>query len=173
MALTAQDIAMNETPSQGSDSKTETSEVSKIKMIFPFAEKDWGITSGFGWRWLNGKQNFHTGVDIAAYLGTEVLAAHSGSVFKIDEDSISGRYIVIESEDHNYRTYYLHLNGAPVDVWTVGTPVAQGKVIGYVGQTASPQGAHLHFELQYKEQNETEFKIVNPMTFVSDYKPKP
>lgn len=157
---------------QGGELKTNTSELNKVKLIFPFTEKDWGITSGFGWRWFNGKEDFHTGVDISANLGTEVLAAHAGRVLKIDEDSLSGRYIVIESGDHNYRTYYLHLNGAPVNVWPLNTPVAQGQVIGYVGGTGSTTGVHLHFELQYKEANETEFKVVDPMKFVSDYAPK-
>jgi len=147
-------------------------ELNKINIMFPFAEKDWAITSGFGWRWRSGKLDFHTGVDIAAYCGTEVLAAHSGSVLKISEDALSGRYIVIESDDHNYKTYYLHLNGAPIAVWTPGTPVTKGEVIGYVGGTGSAEGVHLHFELQYKGENDTEFKVVNPMTFISDYQPK-
>ncbi|MEI6079670.1 MAG: M23 family metallopeptidase [bacterium] len=143
-------------------------ELSKISLTYPFKEKGWERTSGFGWRWLNGKRDFHSGVDIAAYAGTEVYAAHSGHVSEIGEKPFFGRYIAIESDDKNYRTYYLHLGWAPVDVWTIGTPVDKDKVIGYVGNTGSSEGTHLHFELQYKEADETEFKAIDPMAFFTD-----
>jgi len=147
-------------------------ELYKINIMFPFEIKSWEITSGFGWRHLNGKKEFHKGVDVGAYLGTKILAAHSGHVFKFGEDNDAGKYIAIESEDGNYRTYYLHLGGRPREFLKLGSNIKQGDIIGWVGATGYSTGVHLHFELRYKEEDGTEFKSINPMPFLTDYELK-
>ncbi len=101
----------------------------------------------------------HQGIDIFAAKGTPVLAAADGRVSRIAEGNRAGRFIVI-SHDDGWSTYYLHLDndtpgtddglgGAPAPGIQVGTRVAAGDVIDFVGDSGNAEGTspHLHFEL--------------------------
>lgn len=90
--------------------------------------------------------HFHNGVDIGAPVGTEVVAAESGTVLAVgNQDQYCyrgayGKYIVI-SHDDNLTTLYAHLSGQIVQK---GDKVNKGQVIGYVGRTGYATGPHLH-----------------------------
>ncbi|MFA9380112.1 MAG: M23 family metallopeptidase [Acetanaerobacterium sp.] len=104
------------------------------------------LTSDFGYRKhpVTGKQDFHTGIDIAAPRGTRIMAALSGRVIKISEDAIYGNVIVL---DHGaaFYTVYCHCERivAPLDA-----KVKSGETIALVGDTGVATGPHLHFEMQ-------------------------
>ena len=102
------------------------------------------ISGAFGGqRVMNGrKMNSHAGVDIAAPLGTDVVAAGDGKVVMTASNLFySGNMITI---DHGYglQTMYAHLNKIKVKN---GQMVKKGEVIAEVGQTGRVTGPHLHW----------------------------
>lgn len=98
------------------------------------------ITSGFGPRW----GRMHEGLDIAAPTGRPITAAKSGKVIVAGPSGGYGNLVVI---DHGggLSTAYAHQSRIAV---SVGDPVTQGGLIGYVGSTGHSTGPHLHFEVR-------------------------
>jgi hypothetical protein len=93
----------------------------------------------------------HTGIDIPAPEGTDILASRAGTVVQRNttEDRDHGFFIAIDHGVINgirYFTYYSHMVRASPHV--VGTQVARGQVIGGVGTTGDSTGNHLHFEIR-------------------------
>jgi murein DD-endopeptidase MepM/ murein hydrolase activator NlpD len=110
------------------------------------------ITSGFGIRrhpilqqWRN-----HSGVDYGAPVGTRVRATGDGIVESVGRQGGYGNLIVLR---HNggFSTYYAHLSGYARGIRR-GARIAQGDVIGYVGQTGWATGPHLHYEFRFRNQ---------------------
>lgn len=125
---------------------------SSIKLQYTGGSLGWpcpqnqGITSYFGWRSIPelGLNDFHTGLDFAANVGTPVYAACSGTVTVAGMFKIGGNMIRIATGT-GLDTLYAHLSGFAV---TVGQHVEAGQLIGYVGATGMVTGPHLHFEVQ-------------------------
>ncbi len=97
----------------------------------------------------------HLGVDYAAPSGTPVHALGDGVVIKKVYTRGGGNYIKIK---HNsvYSTGYMHLKGFAKGI-KVGTRVAQGQIIGYVGMTGLATGPHLDFRVWQNGKN------INPL----------
>lgn len=94
-----------------------------------------------------GDWRVHSGMDIAAALGTQVLAAASGTVKSVYQDDLMGTVVEI---DHGDGLVSQYANLAAVPTVNVGDEVTTGAVIGSVGTTAaaeSAQAAHLHFAM--------------------------
>jgi murein DD-endopeptidase MepM/ murein hydrolase activator NlpD len=87
--------------------------------------------------------HFHTGVDLAAPLGTPVRATLAGVAHVEISAGGFGLHIVIDHGD-GFSSLYGHLSAVAV---SDGEQVAQGEVIGAVGSTGNSTGPHLHFEL--------------------------
>lgn len=101
------------------------------------------ISAVFGQRGAHWASGRHTGVDLAAPVGTPVVASAGGTVRAAGPSGRYGNLVVI---DHGgTSTYYAHLSEITVAVDDV---VAGGEVIGAVGATGNVTGAHLHFELR-------------------------
>lgn len=117
-----------------------------LKLMFPLAIPS-PITSLFGWRVhpISGEQRIHTGTDIAAPLGTPVIAAMTGRVLLADFLGGYGMAVAIEHDQGTQQTLYAHLSELFVKP---GEQVKQGTVIGRVGTTGNSTGPHLHFELR-------------------------
>lgn len=92
---------------------------------------------------------FHTGIDIAAVTGTEILASADGQVIYCDWAGSYGKIIIIEHQD-GYQTKYAHISHYKVEK---GDEVKQGQVIATVGTTGNVTGPHLHFEVLKDEEN--------------------
>lgn len=113
--------------------------------VFPI-QSGWTKTSDFGWRIhpVTGERSFHTGVDIGAPLGTEVVAALDGVVTFAGWRGAYGQMIELDHGD-GYSTRYAHLSAIFVQY---GQTVRAGQVIGLVGSTGRSTGPHLHFEFR-------------------------
>lgn len=104
------------------------------------------VTSGFSMRLhpiLNTWKQ-HKGVDYGAPVGTPVRTVGDGVVEFAGWQNGYGNVIHIH-HDEERSTVYAHLSR--IDVVT-GQKVAQGMVIGAVGQTGWATGPHLHFEVK-------------------------
>jgi len=99
--------------------------------------------------WFNGSlQSYpgHTGLDIAASIGTTVRAARGGTVTYATNFSVwpYGRYVIINHGNGVYSRYY-HMSKVVIPT---GKKVEQGEIIGYVGSSGNSTGPHLHFEIR-------------------------
>jgi murein DD-endopeptidase MepM/ murein hydrolase activator NlpD len=105
------------------------------------------ISSAFGWRIhpITGTQRFHTGTDLAAPMGTPVLAAYAGQVAIADFLNGYGLTVTLSHNKGTQETLYAHLSEIFVQP---GELVKQGEVIGRVGSTGNSTGPHLHFEFR-------------------------
>jgi murein DD-endopeptidase MepM/ murein hydrolase activator NlpD len=109
-----------------------------------------------------GPNIIHTGVDLPAPRGTDVLAAGPGTVvwagiglYTGSSESLNdpyGKAVAIRQDfgyqDQQLYTIYAHMD--EVDV-AVGQWVNTGAVIGKVGSTGNTTGPHLHFEVRVGE----------------------
>ena len=101
----------------------------------------------------------HTGVDIDADEGTQILAAGPGTVVSADwglyteaPGNITDPYgqAVVVRHDFGYKdqalfTVYAHMSTI---IAVVGQHVETGDVLGLVGDTGATTGPHLHFEVR-------------------------
>lgn len=86
----------------------------------------------------------HSGIDIAAEAGTQVKAASSGVVERIQSDDLLGTTLTI---DHGNGVKSCYSNLGELPTVSEGDNVAAGEIIGAIGSTAkgeSAQVSHLH-----------------------------
>jgi len=96
-------------------------------------------------RFINDQpRNPHSGVDIAAPLGTAVKATASGGVSLTGEHFFAGKSVYID-HGQNIFSMYFHLDSIAVHE---GQTVAKGDIIGQVGETGRATGPHLHWGLR-------------------------
>ncbi|MET7477073.1 M23 family metallopeptidase [Streptomyces sp. NPDC005648] len=91
----------------------------------------------------------HSGQDFAVASGTEVVAAHGGTVVKAGGNGAGdgpayGNAIVIKHGNGTY-SQYAHLSRIDVKV---GQVVRTGQHIALSGNTGNSSGPHLHFEIR-------------------------
>jgi murein DD-endopeptidase MepM/ murein hydrolase activator NlpD len=120
------------------------------------------ISSGFGMRNHPILQQWraHKGVDYAAPIGTRVRATGDGVVDFAGKRNGYGNVVVLR---HNggFSTYYAHLNGYARGVHR-GVRVAQGDIIGYVGQSGWATGPHLHYEFRVRNEHRNPLTLAMP-----------
>ena len=97
------------------------------------------LTSGYGWRW----GRMHRGIDIAAPVGTPIVAAASGEVIDVGWYSGYGNLVKLKHLDGSV-TLYAHNHQNLV---SRGQKVNQGEQIAEMGNTGYSTGSHLHFEI--------------------------
>lgn len=107
--------------------------------------KNGWISSLFGYRTdpLNGKREFHEGIDFAGKLGTPITAVAAGIVTWSGPRYGYGNLIEV-SHGKGYITRYAHNSKNLV---TVGEKVEKGEVIGLMGSSGRSTGPHVHFEV--------------------------
>ncbi|MEZ5946548.1 MAG: M23 family metallopeptidase [Hyphomonas sp.] len=106
------------------------------------------INSGFGKRThpVSGEQLLHKGIDFGVPEGSEVLAAGDGVIGAMAWGDGYGKYVRIHHPD-GYETVYAHLKGYKSGL-KPGQTVRRGDMIGFVGDTGTATGAHLHYEIR-------------------------
>lgn len=105
---------------------------------------NWTVVPG-GEYGANREYGSHEGIDLAAPLGTPVVAIVNGTI-DFSESKLGGLAIYLNGDDG--RTYvYMHLGER------FGYPrkrVKAGEIIGTIGMTGVTSGPHLHFEVREK-----------------------
>jgi len=119
---------------------TYRQEINGDLFLWPTAGR---ISSPYGYRIapFAGVRMFHTGVDIAAPMGSPIKAAMAGRVTQVGNDESWGNFVVI-SHHSGYRTFYAHMSVVRVKE---GAYVETGGRIGDVGSTGLSTGPHVHF----------------------------
>jgi len=104
------------------------------------------VTSRFEYRKspFTGRREFHHGLDIAARIGTPVMASADGVVIYSGRKGSLGYAIVID-HGHGMITRYGHLHEC---LKKRGENVQREDVIGSVGNTGMSTGPHLHYEVR-------------------------
>lgn len=106
---------------------------------------DGWITSDFGFRRspYSGVYKMHYGIDIAAPVGTAILAPSDGRVVLAEYNGGYGRKIIL---DHGYgiTTSYSHASELFVQD---GDVIKRGQTIAAVGSSGASTGPHLHYEV--------------------------
>lgn len=122
-----------------------------------------------GWFYNDG--TLHQAIDMRALVGTPVMAAEDGTVEIVyrwngkrtqGDTNSYGNMVKIRHANWNggtLHTLYAHLNTINV---TQGQAVKAGEVIGYSGNTGNCFGAHLHFEVRWKN------KRTNPLVWLDN-----
>jgi murein DD-endopeptidase MepM/ murein hydrolase activator NlpD len=102
-------------------------------------------------------KHFHTGVDIAAPLGTAVMAAGDGVVVAVGHTAVGyGNYVII-AHGGGIATLYGHMLQTAANV---GDRVVRGQLIGLEGSSGFSTGPHVHFELRVNDQ------VIDPMPYL-------
>ncbi len=91
----------------------------------------------------------HSGIDIAAPRGAEVLSTNAGKVTLSMPLILTGNSIVIDHGEGLFSVYF-HLDKLYV---SEGEVVERGQLIGTVGSTGFSTGPHLHFTMSYYQFN--------------------
>lgn len=122
----------------------------KISFIKPLVGT---ITSVFGWRnpKVSTVSKYHTGIDIAANQGTNIISATNGKVILASSSGAYGNHLKIQIED----TIIIYAHCLSLEV-KEGDTINQGQTIAKVGSTGNSTGPHLHFEIR------KENRYVNP-----------
>jgi murein DD-endopeptidase MepM/ murein hydrolase activator NlpD len=100
-----------------------------------------------GYSFTRGFTSFHTGVDLAASVGTPVSAALGGTVIFQGWNNWGYGYLIVLAHGP-ITTVYGHLSEIYVGC---GQSVGPGTVIGAVGSTGNSSGPHLHFEIRFND----------------------
>lgn len=89
----------------------------------------------------------YNAVDLAAPVGSAVMASAAGDVIVAKQGGYNGGYgsYVVIQHDNGSQTLYAHMS--KVSTYD-GERVAQGAVIGSVGMTGKTTGPHVHFEIR-------------------------
>lgn len=120
--------------------------------------KGW-MSSRYGRRTdpFTGKIAWHSGVDFAGKMGSEIIAVASGVVVESEKRPGYGGMVKI-SHGNGFQTLYAHNKENLVKV---GDVVKKGQVIALMGSTGRSTGPHVHFEV-YKYG-----RPVDPATYIN------
>lgn len=114
----------------------------KISFIVPVKGT---ITSKYGVRdpEVSTVSKYHTGLDIGAIKGTDIVSATDGKVILSSTTGDYGNHLKIENDD--IIIIYAHCSKLIVNE---GEEIKQGQKIAEVGSTGNSTGPHLHFEIR-------------------------
>lgn len=110
---------------------------------------------------INGKFQFHGGVDIGGQNGDPIVAFAAGTVEYTGEDDSYGQYLQID-HGNGIKSFYAHCSKVTV---SKGQTVALGEKIAEIGSSGSATGPHLHLELKFNKLH------LNPAYYVKFLEP--
>ena len=128
-----------------------------VEYLLPLRMQGWHIEQGFGGGFSHDDEQNRYALDLAAPIGTPVLAARDGVVMQVESDfaragldreRYAGRANLIRIlHDDGTMAMYAHLKADGVLV-RPAQRVRAGDVIGLSGNTGFTSGPHLHFAVQ-------------------------
>lgn len=103
------------------------------------------LTSAYGERIhpIDGTQEFHTGVDIAAPMGADLLAAYDGEVIEVGATDRLGNFIRLR-HGGGIEILYGHCEEIVAEQ---GATVSAGERVALVGSTGVSTGSHVHIRV--------------------------
>lgn len=127
--------------------KNKSEMLAAIPAIQPISNQNLTrVASGFGSRIhpIYKTKKLHTGMDFTAPKGTEIYTTGNGVISEAKYSKRGyGNHVVID-HGYGYHTLYAHMKNLIV---RIGQQVKRGEVIGYVGNSGSSVGPHLHYEV--------------------------
>ena len=128
-------------PEQETESETQP-QPEVLAYIFPLEDANAEVTNPYGWQAhpVTKQKSLHSGVDLAADYGTNVLAVADGTVLDCSYDAAYGYILTLEHEN-GVQTQYAHLSEFLVNA---GAEVRQGQIIAKTGDSGWATGPHLH-----------------------------
>ena len=128
-------------PEQETESETQP-QPEVPAYIFPLEDANAEVTNPYGWQAhpVTKQKSLHSGVDLAADYGTNVLAVADGTVLDCSYDMAYGYILTLEHAD-GVQTQYAHLSEFLVKA---GDAVRQGQIIAKTGGSGWSTGPHLH-----------------------------
>ncbi len=148
MFLTNAEEEKTDLQAQGQPEIVEESkeQAENTEMMWPLPVEHNRITSPYGWRVhpLLEEKRLHTGIDIAAPLDVDIVAAQKGTITHADMLGGYG-YTIIIQHDNGIETLYAQCNELLVNE---GDTVETGDIIARVGSSGYSTGPHLHFEVR-------------------------
>ena len=132
----------------------------KLTLVMPLSRpmKNHFVSSGFGRRVdpITGRMAMHKGLDFVGVANAKIISPSQGKVILAGKFNGYGNAIVI---DHGFgiTTRYGHLSAVKVKP---GQFVRKGDVIALQGNTGRSTGAHLHYEVRYRN------TPLNPKRFI-------
>jgi murein DD-endopeptidase MepM/ murein hydrolase activator NlpD len=127
-------------------------------------------SSSFGYRRIiNGKPRApHTGADLRAPIGTEVLAANHGRVVLTGDYFFAGKSVVLDHGGGLY-TMYFHLSELKVDA---GAMVRRGDVLALSGMSGRVTGPHLHWAARLGTARVDPMELIEKISFGQSQQPE-
>ncbi len=127
----------------------------------PLGDGNGRVTSPFGRRLhpVSKRPSMHIGIDLAAYQGHPIYAVGDGKIYTLRNTGRLGygKYIVIQHDNELYTLYGHQLKHNVRS----GQRVKAGDIIGYVGNTGTSTGPHLHFEVRSSPNSSTALDPAN------------
>jgi murein DD-endopeptidase MepM/ murein hydrolase activator NlpD len=108
---------------------------------------------------ISGEDEIHSGIDIAGELGSPIRASSNGKITRKEMSDDLGNVVEMEHPDGTTGIYG-HLSKFD-GIVEEGKEVKQGDIIGYMGDTGSSTGSHLHFEVRKSGDNRA--SAINPL----------
>ncbi|MGH9382081.1 MAG: peptidoglycan DD-metalloendopeptidase family protein [Thermoanaerobaculia bacterium] len=149
-------------------------QVQTTPSVSPLKGEEFVLTSPFGYRRspFTGSHEFHSGLDLAATVGTPVLAPADGQVVFAGRYPLSRsvgwwRYgnLVAIRHGERFTTLFGHCDQIHV---ARGQQVVQGQVIATVGNTGWSTSPHLHYEVRQR-QDDGEYLPLDPRIYILDH----
>ncbi|HEY1798131.1 MAG TPA: peptidoglycan DD-metalloendopeptidase family protein [Stellaceae bacterium] len=105
---------------------------------------------------INGRESFHTGLDLDAPYDSKIYATAPGVVTYAGWRGDYGKIVEID-HGHGITTRYAHMHQYTV---SVGQHVAAHQQIGYVGSTGRATGPHCHYEVLVNDEPQNPAKFL-------------
>jgi murein DD-endopeptidase MepM/ murein hydrolase activator NlpD len=145
----------------------ELSRLRQLVMAMPLGMPIRNATpqSSFGHRFdpFTNRLAFHAGLDLAGPAGSKIMTTADGVVTRAEWFGAYGKMVEVD-HGNGIATRYGHLSEIRAEK---GQRVSRGDVIGIQGSTGRSTGAHLHYEVRFRDEAMNPKKFLEAGRYVS------